>query len=58
MLRGRRLGFHIYAASNIVHLLATVGVMLLWIVTIYLSIVGVLLFFTASSRWASCCTSA
>ena len=45
MLGGRRLGFHIYAASNIVHLLATVGVMLLWIMTIYLSIVGVLLFF-------------
>lgn len=45
MLRGRRLGFRLYAASNIVHLLATVGVMLLWFMTIYLSFVGVLLFF-------------
>ncbi|HMQ75852.1 MAG TPA: hypothetical protein PKE21_03005 [Flavobacteriales bacterium] len=45
MLGGRRLGFHIYAASNIVHILATVGVMLLWFMTVYLSFVGVLLFF-------------
>lgn len=45
MLRGRRLGFRIYAASNIVHLLATAAVMLLWIMTIYLSVIGVLLFF-------------
>lgn len=45
MLGGRRLGFRIYAASNIVHLLATIGVMLLWIMTVYLSFVGVLLFF-------------
>lgn len=45
MLGGRRLGFRIYAASNIVHLLATVGVMLLWFMSIYLSFVGVLLFF-------------
>lgn len=44
MLGGRRLGFRIYAVSNIVHLLATVGVMLLWLMTIYLSFVGVLLF--------------
>jgi hypothetical protein len=45
MLRGRRLGFRIYAVSNIVHLIATAGVMLLWIMTVYLSFVGVLLFF-------------
>lgn len=45
MLRGRRLGFRLYAVSNIVHLVATVGVMLLWIMTIYLSVIGVLLFF-------------
>ncbi|MBL8010620.1 MAG: hypothetical protein JNJ64_08435, partial [Flavobacteriales bacterium] len=45
MLAGRRLGFRLYAASNIVHLLATVGVMLLWFMTVYLSFVGVLLFF-------------
>lgn len=45
MLLGRRLGFRIYAASNIVHLLATVCVMLLWLMTVYLSFVAVLLFF-------------
>jgi len=45
MLGGRRLGFRIYAVSNIVHLVATAGVMLLWIMTIYLSVIGVLLFF-------------
>ena len=45
MLRGRRLGFRIYALSNVLHLVATVGVMLLWIMTIYLSVIGVLLFF-------------
>jgi len=45
MLLGRRLGFRIYAASNIVHLLATVCVMLLWLMTVYLSVVAVLLFF-------------
>ncbi len=45
MLRGQRLGFRIYAVSNLVHLFATVGVMLLWIMTVYLSFVGVLLFF-------------
>ncbi len=45
MLGGRRLGFRIYAVSNIVHLIATAGVMLLWIMTVYLSVVGVLLFF-------------
>lgn len=44
MLGGRRLGFRIYAVSNIVHLLATVCVMLLWFMTVYLSVVGVLLF--------------
>ena len=44
MLGGKRLGFRIYAVSNIVHLLATVCVMLLWFMTVYLSIVGVLLF--------------
>lgn len=45
MLGGRRLGFRIYAASNVVHLGATVCVALLWIMTIYLSVVGVLLLF-------------
>lgn len=44
MLGGRRLGFRIYAVSNIVHLLAMVCVMLLWFMTVYLSVVGVLLF--------------
>lgn len=45
MLGGRRLGFWIYASSNIVHLLATVCVMLLWLMTIYLSFMAALLFF-------------
>ena len=45
MLRGQRLGYRIYAVSNILHLAATVAVMLLWIMTVYLSFVGVLLFF-------------
>jgi hypothetical protein len=45
MLLGKRLGFRIYAASNIVHLLATACVMLLWLMTVYLSVVAVLLFF-------------
>jgi len=45
MLVGRRLGYRIYAASTIVHLVATAAVMLLWIMTVYLSFVGVLLFF-------------
>lgn len=44
MLGGRRLGFRIYAVSNIVHLVATVGVMLLWFMTVYLSFMGALLF--------------
>jgi hypothetical protein len=43
MLGGRRLGYRIYAASNIVHLIATAGVILLWLLTIYLSFIGVLL---------------
>ena len=45
MLRGRRLGFRIYAASNIVHLVATACVILLWLMTVYLSFIAVLLFF-------------
>ncbi len=45
MLGGRRLGLHIYTVSNIVHVLATFGVMLLWIMTVYFFFVGVLLFF-------------
>ncbi len=45
MLGGKRLGYRIYAASNVLHLIATAGVMLLWIMTVYLSFVGVLLFF-------------
>jgi hypothetical protein len=45
MLLGRRLGFRIYAASNIVHLIATACVMLLWLMTAYLSFIAVLLFF-------------
>ncbi len=45
MLGGRRLGCRIYTGSNIVHLIATAGVMLLWIMSVYLSVVGVLLFF-------------
>jgi hypothetical protein len=45
MLGGRRLGLRIYTASNIVHLLATFGVMLLWFATVYLMVFGVLLFF-------------
>ena len=45
MLGGRRLGFRIYAASNIVHLFATAAVMLLWFATVYLMVFGVLLFF-------------
>ncbi|MBK6343194.1 MAG: hypothetical protein IPF41_11555 [Flavobacteriales bacterium] len=45
MLLGRRLGFRIYVASNIVHLLATGCVMLLWLMTVYLSFIAVLLFF-------------
>jgi hypothetical protein len=45
MLGGRRLGFHIYAVANIVHLVATAGVMLLWLMTVYLSFVAFLLFF-------------
>lgn len=45
MLRGRRLGFYIYASSNVVHLLATACVMLIWLMTVYLSVVAVLLFF-------------
>jgi len=47
MLWGRRLGFRIYAVSNIVHLFATAAVMLLWLMTVYLSVIGVLLFFYA-----------
>lgn len=45
MLQGRRLGFRLYAVSNIVHLFATAGVMLLWIMTVYFAFVGILLFF-------------
>jgi hypothetical protein len=45
MLGGSRLGYRIYAVSTIVHLLATACIMLLWIMTVYLSVVGVLLFF-------------
>jgi hypothetical protein len=45
MLGGRRLGFHIYAVANIVHLVATAGVMLLWLMTVYLSFVAFLLLF-------------
>lgn len=45
MLGGRRLGFRIYAVSNIVHLAATFAVMLLWFATVYLMVFGVLLFF-------------
>lgn len=43
MLMGRRLGYRIYAASNIVHLIATAGAILMWIMTVYLSVIGVLL---------------
>ena len=45
MLGGRRLGFHVYAFSNIIHLVATAGVMLLWLITVYFSFVAFLLFF-------------
>lgn len=45
MLRGRRLGYRIYAASTIVHLIATACVILMWLMTIYLSFIAVLLFF-------------
>ena len=45
MLGGRRLGFRIYAVSNIMHLVATACAILLWIMTVYLSIIAVLLFF-------------
>ncbi len=45
MVLGRRLGFRIYAASTIVHLIATAAVMLLWVMTVYLSFMAVLLFF-------------
>jgi hypothetical protein len=45
MLLGRRLGYRIYAASNVLHLIATAFVMLLWFMTVYLSVVAVLLFF-------------
>jgi len=48
MLGGRRLGFRIYAASNIVHLIATACVILLWLMTVYLSVIAVLLFFYCS----------
>ena len=45
MLGGSRLGYRIYAVSTIVHLIATACIMLLWVMTVYLSVVGVLLFF-------------
>ncbi len=45
MLGGRRLGFRIYAVSNIVHLVATACAILLWLMTVYLSFIAVLLFF-------------
>ena len=48
MLMGRRLGFRIYAASNIVHLVATACAILLWIMTVYLSFIAVLLLFYCS----------
>lgn len=43
MLGGRRLGYRIYAASNIVHLIATACVIGLWLLTVYLSFIAVLL---------------
>ncbi|HOZ39448.1 MAG TPA: hypothetical protein PLL25_01485 [Flavobacteriales bacterium] len=48
MLGGRRLGFRIYAVSNIMHLVATACAILLWLMTVYLSIIAVLLFFYCS----------
>ena len=48
MLRGRRLGYRIYAASNIVHLIATACAILLWLMTVYLSVIAVVLFFYCS----------
>jgi len=48
MLVGRRLGFRIYAASNIVHLIATGCAILLWLMTVYLSFIAVLLFLYGS----------
>jgi hypothetical protein len=45
MLRGRRLGYRIHAASNIVHLIATACAIVLWLMTVYLSVIAVLLFF-------------
>ena len=44
MLLGRRLGYRIYAVSTLLHLAATVGVMLLWVMTVYFLFVAALLF--------------
>jgi hypothetical protein len=41
---GQPAGFRIYAASNIVHLVATACAILLWLMTVYLSFIAVLLF--------------
>lgn len=45
MLLGKRLGFNIYAASMILHLLLTACAMALWAMTIFLIGVAGLLFF-------------
>lgn len=47
MLRGKLLGYRIYAASTVLHLVLTACAMLLWAATIYLLFISVLLFFYA-----------
>lgn len=44
MLLGRRLGYRIYAVSTLLHLAATAGVILLWVMTVYFLFVAALLF--------------